>query len=67
MKLVEVIQYENDKAICLVYANTQADLGTVLIRNGKQLVLSAGSFGYTPNGKFYVYDGEGNWAPLGGN
>lgn len=53
-KLIEVIAWENDKAVCLCYGDSAADLGPTLVRNGKALTLAKGSIAYLANGNVYV-------------
>ena len=64
-KLIEVVAYENDKAVCLCYADAETDLGSTLIRNGKTLTLSKGSLAYLSTGEVYVYGDT--WEKMGGN
>lgn len=64
MKLIEVIKWENDKAVVLVYADSAADLGPTLVNNGKTLTVSKGSLGYLADGKVYVFGNT--WTKIGG-
>lgn len=65
MILVEILKWKNDKAICLVYADTADQLGPKVINDaGKELTLFKGSMAYLANGDVYVL-GE-TWAKIGG-
>lgn len=62
-KLIEVIQWENDKAVALCYADASTDLGPTVSRNGKSLTLAKGSLAYLSNGEVYVYGNS--WTKMG--
>jgi len=62
-KLIDVLKWENDKAVVLAYADASTDLGPTLIQNGKALTLSKGSLAYLANGDVYVLGAT--WAKVG--